>query len=565
VTAVFGSQQGRKRLLIGLVLALFSMATIVTTLEDAGVTWDEPLYIKASRGYMTWLGLLKDGLLQHDMSEALSDATIVRWWVQDPTLELHPPLGKFLSGLTWAAFRGLVGDISAHRLSNAVLFSFLIAMVFWMVSSAYDTVSGIFAALSLLLMPRMFFHAHLANIDTTVAITWFLSMYLFWRLESRPGWLPILIMGLAYGLALGTKLNAIVMPVVWVAWELLFRRNWHALLRLVPVVAIGLGVFVAMWPWLYHDTANRLMYYFLMATRFKDRPQFYLGQTLPHVPWHYPFVITLAVVPLAITAMYILGIVRVVRKRRADQTGWLLLLNGVTPLLVAATGLQAAYSGERHFIPAYPYLACLAGIGLGATLNTLSTAWQRWYSPVGSSPPGANGAPRSWRGWHQTDTRQAHRVLGLALTFLLLPSLLSMIRIHPYELSYYSELVGGLPGATRLGLETTFWCETYHDALPYLNESAATGALVWAENPYVLRLYQRQGMLRQDLQVTGGDTVSPYAADYAVVEMRQTGFSYTPEVVDVMDKHEPVYTLARQGVPLLHVYRLPDAARAEVH
>ncbi|RLG67681.1 MAG: hypothetical protein DRO11_09855 [Methanobacteriota archaeon] len=494
---------------------------------------------------MTWLGLLRRAVTQGDLPQALSDTAIVRWWVQDPTLELHPPLGKFLSGLTWATMRDLLGDVSAHRLSNAILFSLLVVMVFWMVTSAYDTLSGIFAALSLLLMPRMFFHAHLANIDTTVAITWFVAMYLFWKYEAAPGWWPVIVTGVAYGLALGTKLNAILMPLVWLVWVLLFHRSWRSALRLVMIVMIGSVVFIAIWPWLYHDTVNRLLYYFLMASRFKDRPQFYLGQTMGHVPWHYPFVITLAVVPLVITVMYLLGTLKIIfrltpavrgQERWTDRTGWLLILNALTPLLIAATPFQAAYSGERHFIPAYPYLACLAGVGFGSVLGILGSVCQRWYKGM--------------------DARNMRIILSLVLLMLLVPPLLSIVRIHPYELSYYSELVGGLPGATRLGLETTFWCETYQDALPYLNENAELGASIWAENPFVLRFYQRYGKLRQDLRVTGGDVVSPRVADYVVVEMRQTGFSYTPEVVDIMREYKPVYTLAYQGVVLLQVYRL---------
>nr|MBC7244098.1 glycosyltransferase family 39 protein [Chloroflexota bacterium] len=525
----------RRQFVIGLILATCTMVAILLTLSDVGVTWDEPLYLKASRGYMTWLGLLKQGLQQRDLREAFSDASITRWWMQHPTLELHPPLGKFLSGLTWAALRGVLGDIAAHRVSNAALFSLLVALVFWMVASAYDTASGIFAALSLVLMPRMFLHAHLANIDTTVAITWFLAMYLFWRYVAKPSWFLVLCTGIAYGLAFGTKLNAIVMPLVWVIWVLLFDRNWRALAKLILMGIIGIGVFIAIWPWLYHDTVNRLLYYFFMASRFKDRPQFYLGQTPAHVPWHYPFVITLAVVPLVITVMYVLGFVRVVRSR-SDRTGWLLILNALVPLLIAATPFQAVYSGERHFIPAYPYLACLAGVGFGSVLSLLSATWQRFYQQV--SP------------------RQARWLFGLLLVLLLIPPLFSIVDIHPYELSYYSELVGGLPGATRLGLETTFWCETYRDALPYLNQNAEPGAIVWAENPFVLRLYQRYGLLREDLDVTGGDIVSPYEADYAVVEMRQTGFSYTPEVVDILREYSPVYALDYKGVVLLYVYRL---------
>jgi len=76
---------------------------------------------------------------------------------------------------------------------------------------------------------------------------------------------------------------------------------------------------------------------------------------------------------------------------------------------------------------------------------------------------------------------------------------------------------------------------------------------VWVENPYVLRLYQRSGLLREDLQITGGDTVSPFQADLAIVEMRQTGFAYTPEVQDLLRDRTPVYTLSRFGVPLMHI------------
>ena len=544
----------RKQVILGLALAAVTLLAIVATLKDPGITWDEPLYIKASRGYMGWFGLLKQGLLHGDLHEALSDEAIVSGWMPHPTLELHPPLGKILSGISWAVLRGTLGELAAHRFSNALLFSLLMAMIFWMISSAYDVASGLLAALALVLMPRMFMHAHLANIDTTVAITWFLAIYLFWKYESKPGWLPVVVIGVAFGLALGTKMNAAVMPLVWGVWTLLFRRNWRSLLRLSAMGAIGVATFVAMWPWLWHDTANRLAYYVMMASRFKDRPQFYLGQTLPHVPWHYPFVITLTVVPLAITVMYFLGIYRMASRgpvlrahasRRpvvrgelsaADETGWLLLLNSLTPLVFAATGLQAAYSGERHFIPAYPYLACLAGVGFGAVLNVLCTAWQSWHRDARST--------------------RVRPILGAVLALLLLAPLLSIVRIHPYELSYYNELVGGTPGAARIGLETTFWCETYKDALSYLNRNASAGSTVWAENPFVLRLYQRYGTLRDDLQVTGGDVVSPYVADYAVVQMRQTGFQYTPEVVDVMREQPPAFSLFKQGVALLHVYRL---------
>jgi hypothetical protein len=307
-------------------------------------------------------------------------------------------------------------------------------------------------------------------------------------------------------------------------------------LRLAIVGAVGLATFLALWPWLYHDTLNRLLYYFFMASRFKDRPQYYFGETLPHVPWHYPFVITLAVVPLIVTVLDVLGILRILRSRPADRTGWLFILNATLPLLVAASGIQAAYSGERHFIPAYPYLACLAGVGFATLAKTLARASER-----------VRGTTLSRRAW---------RWMCLGLLLLLLPTVVTIAWLHPYELSYYSEAVGGLSGATSAGLETTFWCETYRDALPYLNQNAGQGDSVWVENPYVLRLYQRSNLLRADLEITGGDTVSPLEADLAVVEMRQTGFAYSPEALILLDGKTPAYTLSRFGVPLMHIFRI---------
>jgi len=520
------------RAVTGLAFTVLALVAITVSLADAGITWDEPLYMKASRGYMTWLGILR-----RDPGEAFSDAAIVRWWVQDPTLELHPPLGKFLSGITWAAFRGFLGDVSALRVSNAVLYSVLVGLVFAMVSTEYGTLSGVFAAMSLLCMPRMFFHAHLANIDTTVATTWFLAMWVFWRLESRSDPGAILASGLFFGLALATKMNAIVIPLVWGTHVLLAKRVWRGLVRVGLICVVGAGVFVGTWPWLYHDLPNRLLYYVSMASRFAERPQYYLGQTLPHVTWHYPFVLTAVVIPLAVVAMSLIGTAHVLRRRDDSGVGRLFVLNALAPLVFAATGLQAAYSGERHFIPAYPYLACLAGVGFGATWKMLRSRAHTLYQLA--------------------DSRRLQMASALGLGLLLLPAAISIWQMHPYQLSYYSELIGGLPGATRLGLETTFWCETYQAALPYLNGHAATSATVWAENPFVMRAYQDQGRLREDLQIIGGDTVPVDRADYAVVQMRQTGLGYyTPDLTGALAGETPVYSLERQGVPLMHVYRL---------
>ncbi len=40
---------------------------------------------------------------------------------------------------------------------------------------------------------------------------------------------------------------------------------------------------------------------------------------------------------------------------------------------------------------------------------------------------------------------------------------LALVRIHPYELSYYNELVGGPRGAWQRGFELTYWYDAFTD------------------------------------------------------------------------------------------------------
>lgn len=583
----FAQTTMKRNLCIAALLALLASVLVLATLDDPGVTWDEPRSFKASRGYMAWLGVLRRALFEGHPGTAFEDAVIVRWWVQDPTLELHPPIPKLAVGLGWGLFRNRWGNIPAYRFSAAIWFGALVALVYLCMAEAYRPLAGVIASFSLLCMPRMFLHAHLANLDIPMATVWVLGMYLFWRAITRQGWAWTVVAGLAFGIALGTKLNALLMPLVWVIWFLLWQRERAVLVKIVLIGSIGLAVFLAIWPWLYHDTLERLVYYVSMGYRFGQTVQYYLGQT-GRAPWHYSLVLTIAVVPITITVTYFVGIARVLRPRHsgtdtgdssscapahpadaARNAGWMpkaagqprqergveyrqrygyyILLNALVPLAIAVLGLQALYSGERHFIAVFPCLAMLSGIGFVAILETLEH-WLlfRWHaSQVGNLAADVK-LPMRWR-WLLT--------VGLAV-LLLAPPVVSIIRIHPYELSYYSEIVGGLRGATRLGLETTFWCESYKNSLPYLNANAPQDALIWVDQPLALRAYQEDGLLRGDLRITGWDVVSPYSCDYALVQMRETGFTDVPELVDLIEQYEPEFTVSVDGVPLAMVYGL---------
>jgi hypothetical protein len=55
--------------------------------------------------------------------------------------------------------------------------------------------------------------------------------------------------------------------------------------------------------------------------------------------------------------------------------------------------------------------------------------------------------------------------------------LVAILRLHPYEYVYFSELTGGVPGAFRR-YELDYWATSYREALAYVNREASEEAVI---------------------------------------------------------------------------------------
>ena len=74
-------------------------------------------------------------------------------------------------------------------------------------------------------MPRVFFHAHLACFDVPMMSIWILCVYVHWRAQDTRSLWWALAAGVVFGLALETKHNAWVLPVVLVPHALFVQRQ----------------------------------------------------------------------------------------------------------------------------------------------------------------------------------------------------------------------------------------------------------------------------------------------------------------------------------------------------
>jgi hypothetical protein len=274
-------------------------------------------------------------------------------------------------------------------------------------------------------------------------------------------------------------------------------------------------------------------------------------------PWHFPFVMAWAVVPLGTTVLYAAGVLRLFFRRRDRAFLNLLLFNALVPMLVLAAGQSMVYDDERLIMAAFPFLAALAGAGLAWLANLLRSVFHRLL-PL----------------------RLAGGLSAAAAFLFLAPSVYSIVTLYPHLLSYYSEGVGGLPGAVQLGLETTYWCESYREAVDFINENAQPGDTIWVEpwSSDVLEYYQLHGILRDDVVISGSgeyETESVFGPDlvppkvvrsftqttFVIVQYRQTGL-YDSDgepgaLLQWISSRQPAYRREYDGIPIMEVYWKP--------
>ena len=180
--------------------ALLFVVTLVLVAQDlrtVGVTWDEPeAHFMASNLIIDWIAESVSRIRSGNWAGVFSPELFQTYWppsTRETQAHLgfndHPPLSRYLPALTWWLFHNVFGDVESYRLSSAFLFASLVAGVFWVMSKEIGVASGLFAGISLILMPRVFGHAHIAATDMPMTVFWFFSVTSFYRaIQGEKRW-----------------------------------------------------------------------------------------------------------------------------------------------------------------------------------------------------------------------------------------------------------------------------------------------------------------------------------------------------------------------------------------
>jgi len=514
------------RLEWGLVAALFLLvfgATVITA-NDYGPTYDEPHYASAGMRYAEWWARVFRG----DLS-AFRGAAIEATWSLNHE---HPPLQKCSSGFAQRWFGGALPGLTAMRLPSALWFALTVCAIYLFCRGVWGRRGALFGALAFATMPRLIPHAHFVALDMPIACWFFVTAALTAQAARRDSWGWAALAGLAFGFALMSKLNAFFLPLLLLPWGLAcYRKSWAKLA--VALVVIGPAVFWMGWPWLWIDIVPHLKAYLAFHYGHAAYNVWYLGTLYQYAPWHYPFVMTAVTTPLLVLALSLVGLVRAWPRRGANAEAALLALGLAIALIPNALPSSPKYNGVRLFLPAFPFLAALAGGGFAWAQLRLSTVLK------------AEGPRRA---------RLSGLIAAALGAILLLPGFSGAARTHPYQLAYYNSLVGGTAGASARGFETIYWGQVFQEAPQFLNgiEKPYPRVLLVPKGViYLLEFQQAAGALRPDVLFTGEEREAA-SVDYVMFQAMQS--DYTDLCWSLVREAEPVFEVTVEGTPLLLAY-----------
>ncbi|MCP4605541.1 MAG: hypothetical protein GY847_34305 [Proteobacteria bacterium] len=540
----------RKNHLIGLGLAAAYLIALLLTAKAVGYSRDEGFYFSAARSYLPWFELLIE-----DPGSAVENYSIQKYWKYNHE---HPALMKVLFGFSNQLFTEklvLLSPSTSFRLPGMLAAMLAVYLIYIWGASAFNKRAGLYGAVAFAFMPRVFYHAHLACFDMAIAAVWLLVCYLYWR--SLSSWKFGLAAGAAFGIALCIKLNAFFIPFVLgfhYVCLLAYRRLNRPRLPVPKAWAFVFGlvlappIFIGHWPWLWYDTWEKLTKYIGFHSGHSHYNAAWFGENIIKAPTPIamPMVMTLITVPTVIIALFAAGsfirlrhhfparLERVFKSfpkaagpSSSDGLDLLLFLSVMFPIALISLPSVPVFGGTKHWMPAYPFFAILAGVAASRLTDVASTVFKR-------IPPTV-----AW-------------VLTIAL--LLAPPVHQTVTSHPFGLESYVPLVGGAPGAATMGMTRQFWGYTTMGVLPWLNENVPDGGGVeFHDTTYSsVKMFHEEGTLRRNIRPAKLGSSQIALLHHELHMIRNEAWIWND-----YKTFTPAHVLTYQGVPIISVFERP--------
>jgi hypothetical protein len=345
------------------------------------------------------------------------------------------------------------------------------------------------------------------------------------------------------------------------------RRLPRVPLAFVSMAVLGPLIFFMQWPWLWQAPIQRTKAYVKRHLEHEHYNFEYLGRNwnapvtdprLKPLRMTAPFVEALFTVPVTTLALSVVGAVVLVRRRRGDgltpeaeleaplddRPDWLrpgadvdrapgafFAVQIFGPLAVIALPATPIFGGVKHFLPAMPYVALAAAIGLDRLSRVVAAAAASWRAGLARAAPVALAA------------------------LVCLPAVVETRRSHPDGLSHYNMLAGGFAGGASLGMNRQFWGYSVLPMLPWVNANPDNRSMYWHDVIIdALWMYKREGRLDMDVGDTGFARGGIQHSNVGILFYEKHWAMYEGWFWDEYGTTRPVYVREREGVPLVTAY-----------
>lgn len=486
-----------RRLSPWLWLALLpALAFVVLAHDDFGINWDEPVQ-------STYGDLVREWFVSGGADRRCDEFLNLRYY--GPLLDLlpavlHPERGP--------------GRYSVRHLLCGLLAVALLAALIRHAGRFADRRLPWFALLSLATMPRFVGHAchNLKDIPFALAVTllmgsiaalaidrevgrarcWRFGLLLGFGLCVRPGGLPLFVLLVLAGLMISDLLRG--------------RRRPLSLRQVAGFLGgaflIGYLLMVLPWPFAWQNPVLHPLTAMAMAQRFHYSPEvLFAGEVLRSVdlPRSYPIRFLCIATPPTTLLLAMLGVAATLHdlwrrpRARGSVLGAVTLTWLVLPLAALWVAHPNVYDGMRHILFVLPALAVLAALGAARLVR------------IG--------------GQHRRQLRSAFALL------LLLAPVPDLIRLHPYQMTYFNRFVGGLQRAAAR-YETDYWVLSYQEAFAWVNAQAALRprlTVLVAGSGYLtplVELYRAPNVEAAVIEEIGNERELPAGVDFLIATSR---------------------------------------------
>lgn len=510
----------KKNILIGLLFALVFFLVGTSTVDDYNFTSDSEYFYGTGEIY------LKYGLGAHKVIQGYSD------------MRYYGPIGPVASALSYNMFNGKfeLDFITSRHVLIILLGSIGVFFTFMIGYDLFNTRTGLIAAFFLAAYPFFFAHSHNNLTDIPLLAFFTITVWCLLRAVNTGKKSYILLFPILFGLAFNSKAQAgllVLITVIWLAVLFLVRkrtfiklvnRNIPKLFYWIISPIIFFITVVIFHPWLWSKPIDR---FFQILEFFRHHTHhgeyMYLGGLYTagiNMPWHYAFIQIFMSTPVILFIFLLFGIYISFRNSKKAGPMYLALWFFIPMLFISILSVTI-YGGIRQLIFLLPALSLLGALGFDRFLDFVDSRLKK---------------------------RIPH-ITKMVTIVLVLLYLIPVVGYHPYQNSYFNEIVGGAKGAYKK-TDLNYFNQGFRQNVAWLNKNAEEGTTIVIDSP--IKFYS----VRQDMGLVQG--LPNYFADPRS-ENAITFYYVTDVTIASIDENfdqEIIHQETVDSVPVNIVYKL---------